>query len=93
MAPPQCNNPNDRPVRRCAACNQPAVYGDMCAACDADPNPFGPWDDPYPDGIDRESCWQCHGAGGWHDCGEDCCPCARPELNETCPECGGKGWL
>ncbi len=40
-----------------------------------------------------ESCWYCMGAGGFHDCGEDCCPCADPDddLNEDCPECDGQG--
>jgi hypothetical protein len=38
-----------------------------------------------------EQCWQCHGEGGFHDCGEDCCPCLEPDLNETCEECGGRG--
>ena len=36
-------------------------------------------------------CWYCHGEGGFHDCGEDCCPCDSPELNERCPECDGSG--
>lgn len=43
--------------------------------------------------MDWETCWHCGGAGGFHDCGEDCCPCLEPELdlNETCPECEGEG--
>lgn len=38
-------------------------------------------------------CWQCQGEGGFHDCGEDCCPCLEPELdlNEKCQECDGQG--
>jgi hypothetical protein len=43
-----------------------------------------------------ETCWQCGGAGGFHDCGEDCCSCLEPELdlNQTCDICGGKGgWI
>lgn len=50
--------------------------------------------DDYPDGV-WETCWQCHGEGGWHDCGEDCCCCLVPEINEVCNECKGKGgyWL
>jgi hypothetical protein len=38
-----------------------------------------------------ESCWQCMGDGGWHDCGEDCCCCLEPELNVVCDECDGEG--
>lgn len=38
------------------------------------------------------SCWQCLGAGGFHDCGEDCCPCLdKEEITEDCDECNGKG--
>lgn len=39
------------------------------------------------------SCWHCLGEGGFHNCGDDCCPCAEPELdlNETCVECHGEG--
>jgi hypothetical protein len=49
-------------------------------------------DDDAPDGI-WEQCWHCHGDGGFHDCGEDCCCCLHPELdlNEPCEVCGGKG--
>jgi hypothetical protein len=39
-----------------------------------------------------ESCWQCLGQGGFHDCGEDCCPCLdKEEITETCTECDGEG--
>lgn len=39
-----------------------------------------------------ESCWQCMGAGGWHNCGEDTCCCLdSDELTETCEECEGDG--
>ena len=41
--------------------------------------------------LERESCWQCMGAGGWHDCGEDTCPCLDPEIDEWCEECEGNG--
>jgi hypothetical protein len=41
-----------------------------------------------------ETCWKCQGAGGWHDCGEDCCVCADPEeLTEDCDECDGNGFV
>lgn len=58
------------------------------------------WDDYERDccpvcGSDMEwlDCWNCFGDGGFHDCGEDCCPCLHPEadLNETCQECDGEG--
>lgn len=48
-------------------------------------------DDAFAEYGDWDTCWHCHGEGGFHDCGEDCCPCADPELNETCPECDGTG--
>jgi len=41
--------------------------------------------------YDRETCWHCHGDGGFHDCGDDVCPCADPEPNEICRECDGTG--
>lgn len=41
--------------------------------------------------MDRETCWQCGGEGGHHDCGEDCCCCLHPENNVTCEECHGDG--
>lgn len=43
--------------------------------------------------MEVEVCWHCLGAGGFHDCGEDCCCCLDPDddLNEGCPECGGHG--
>jgi hypothetical protein len=43
--------------------------------------------------MEWEQCWNCHGEGGFHDCGEDCCPCLHPELdlNEVCEECNGVG--
>lgn len=42
---------------------------------------------------DEDTCWKCMGEGAWHDCGEDCCPCARPWEDDlvTCDECGGSG--
>lgn len=56
----------------------------------------GPIYDPEPN-DDGECCWHCHGEGGWHDCGEDCCPClyhdGEPEDQDwfICPECNGRG--
>lgn len=46
-------------------------------------------------GSDMESveCWQCFGDGGWHDCGDDCCPCLdKEEITRDCDECNGQGW-
>jgi len=41
---------------------------------------------------DDETCWNCHGEGGWHECGEDTCCCIDPEeITEYCPECDGTG--
>ena len=46
-------------------------------------------------GAEKEwvDCYQCNGEGGYHDCGEDCCPCADPEgdLNVDCDVCQGEG--
>lgn len=41
--------------------------------------------------MERVSCWHCLGEGGFQDCGEDCCCCLEPELNEGCQECGSRG--
>lgn len=55
-------------------------------------------DDPYDD-EDPDDCWYCHGNGGFHDCGEDCCPClyhdGEPEDVDwfVCPECHGRSGL
>jgi hypothetical protein len=46
--------------------------------------------------LERVSCWNCCGAGGWHDCGEDCCPCLdKEEITVDCDECDGEGryWI
>lgn len=55
-------------------------YGPTCSICGCELE------------LDDESCWQCHGEGGWHDCGEDCCCCLdKEEITEECDECGGTG--
>jgi hypothetical protein len=37
-------------------------------------------------------CWQCHGEGGFHDCGEDCCCCLdKEEITAECDVCHGEG--
>jgi hypothetical protein len=38
-----------------------------------------------------ETCYRCHGEGGWHDCGEDTCCCLDPHVNEICKVCDGEG--
>lgn len=48
------------------------------------------------DDCTRETSWQCHGEGGFHDCGEDCCCCLdKDEITDECEECGGEGsyWI
>jgi hypothetical protein len=39
------------------------------------------------------SCQRCLGDGGWHDCGDDSCPCLNPERDYwvECRECEGHG--
>lgn len=55
--------------------------------------PLDQFVDEDPDDIGAE-CWACHGEGGFHDCGEDCCCCLdKDEITETCEECGGSGVL
>lgn len=52
--------------------------------------------DPEPDFMEDEAtCDHCWGEGYYHDCGEDTCCCARPELDELwpCENCGGTGYL
>jgi hypothetical protein len=42
--------------------------------------------------MDREPCWECHGEGGYHDCGEDCCCCLdKEEITHLCQTCDGEG--
>lgn len=53
------------------------AYGDGCPICGYDTS----W----------ETCWQCGGEGGHHECCEDCCACLDPEPNVTCEECHGEG--
>lgn len=46
-----------------------------------------------PDIGGDETCYECGGDGGYHDCGEDCCNCLWPEINRLCDVCGGHGVL
>lgn len=53
-------------------------------------------DDNFAGGDERDACDRCGGAGGYHDCGEDTCPCADPGGPDdpdwiTCEDCGGSG--
>lgn len=41
--------------------------------------------------IESEHCDQCEDGFCDHDCGEDCCCCAEPELNVPCEYCDGTG--
>jgi hypothetical protein len=42
--------------------------------------------------MEWTDCWLCWGRGGFHDCGEDCCPCLdKEEITVRCDECGGRG--
>ncbi len=42
--------------------------------------------------CEDDTCPECLGEGGWHDCGEDCCCCLdKEEITETCQVCGGSG--
>jgi hypothetical protein len=42
--------------------------------------------------LEWETCWNCGGEGGFHDCGEDCCACLdKGEITVRCRECKGKG--
>lgn len=43
--------------------------------------------------LDFESCWECAGEGGYHDCGDDTCPCLHPEDDYwwDCETCDGEG--
>jgi len=43
------------------------------------------------DGNGSTECWDCGGEGGYHDCGDDCCPPLNPELATDCATCGGEG--
>lgn len=44
------------------------------------------------DDCGRQECWKCHGEGGFHDCGEDCCVCLdKEEITVDCCECDGEG--
>lgn len=46
-------------------------------------------------GDSEETCLDCLGAGYYHDCGEDTCPCANPETQDIylCETCKGEGYL
>lgn len=53
-------------------------YPDLCPVCGSD--------------FEWEDCWQCHGDGGFHDCGEDCCCCLdKEEITVDCEVCKGEG--
>ena len=46
------------------------------------------------DFADEDSCPDCDGEGGYHDCGDDTCCCADPWDEDgwiVCDHCGGTG--
>src|SRR5580693_6971497 len=44
------------------------------------------------DGNGSVTCWECGGAGGFHNCGDDCCPHLDPDaITDDCPTCEGLG--
>lgn len=62
----------------CPVCDGCGSIGPYCKVCDAE--------------MECVDCWSCHGEGGWHDCGEDCCPCLdKEEITVDCDECDGEG--
>ena len=62
------------------------LHGDGEIACECEGGGADSDDDPG-------DCWECDGTGTVHDCGEDTCPCAHPEVDDLlqCPACGGTG--
>ena len=45
-------------------------------------------DDEYDDFNDDDDCFECDGVGFvMGDCGEDCCPCADPEMQHPWYPC------
>lgn len=58
-----------------------------------DDNPADPlsWDDGWDE--DGEPCYKCMGDGYYHDCGEDTCCCANPDVDDVypCEDCRGTG--
>jgi len=67
--------------------NPQHVGGMVCQVCGLDPE-----DAAIEDYCgEPETCWHCGGDGGHHDCGEDTCCCADPEINVPCNVCGGTG--
>lgn len=43
---------------------------------------------------DDDSCHECYGEGGFHDCGEDTCCCLdKDEITDICQTCHGTGYL
>jgi hypothetical protein len=45
------------------------------------------------DGNGRLECWDCGGEGGYHDCGDDCCPHLNPTPDHDCDTCDGEGFI
>ena len=42
--------------------------------------------------VGWNTCWECDGEGGYHDCMEDCCCCLdKEEITHVCGHCKGEG--
>lgn len=67
-------------------CVDPMNCQGQCPEC-TNPQPHAEWCD----GNGYTECWDCGGEGGYHNCGDDCCPHVNPELETDCDTCGGNG--
>lgn len=57
-------------------------------------DPEVPIDFDDDDWDDDDTCPDCHGEGGFHDCGEDTCCCLhKSEHTDVCGTCRGRGWV
>jgi hypothetical protein len=61
----------------------------------ADPDFIDQPDDAFEDDEDEAVCCHCWGEGYVHDCGEDTCCCAEPEIADLyrCEWCEGTGYV
>lgn len=67
-------------------CVDPMRCQGTCSEC-TNPQPHAEWCD----GNGWTDCWDCGGEGGYHDCGDDCCPHLDPEPETNCDTCDGTG--
>lgn len=40
-----------------------------------------------------ETCWNCAGEGGFHECFDDSCECEDPQDSMVCAVCNGEGTI